>query len=73
MMSRHLLHLPVVEGAKGELVLIGVEEGQAKLVAVGQDHLTVPSSHHFQMMTLKYCFQLKSKPSNIEAALDPSI
>ena len=40
-MSRHLLHLPVVERVKGEFVLIGVEEGQAKLVAVGQNHLTV--------------------------------
>ena len=73
MMSRHLLHLPVVDGAKGELVLIGVEEGQAKLVAVGQDHLTVSSSHHVQIMISEYVFQLKSKPSNIEAALDPSI
>ena len=64
---RHLLHLATVEGLKGELVLIGVEERQTKLVAVGQNHLTVSLSHLFQM-TLK-----RSKPSNIEAALDPSI
>ena len=35
----HLLHLSVVEGVEGELVLICVDEGQAHLVAVSQDHL----------------------------------
>ena len=41
--TTHLLHLPVVEGVNMELVLITVEEGQAKLVAVRQNHLTTVS------------------------------
>ena len=74
MMSRHLLYLPVVEGLNMELVLIGVEERQAKLVAVRQNNLIVSfTTNHVKIMTLRVFFHVKLKPSNIEAALDPSI
>ena len=33
-------------------MLVGVEEGQAKLVAVGQNHLMVSLSHHNFQVTL---------------------
>ena len=49
-LNNHLLYFPVVEGVKEELVLIGVEERQVKLVAVRQNHLTV--SIHLIISTL---------------------